>query len=286
MPIGMTFDEYVELKRTPANIADPAIRRSAERLLKGGFPMTLAQAAGHVRTRGYDCGPQALKLLVEQGVIKIADSNRWSLAVVDAAADYFEQCDLFIPYAEMCQVLGCTYGDFYRALREAAEQASETYGREVRVDDQLFVMHRYPPRGGDLVDGEFVGGHRALLSFTLCDDNPSPPQCHRPELHGCPRTIVRFTTGQLPASDLRQIEAGCAEVINEICRAMAGQPEVALTIRQLMQADDTESGLESLRRSNPAAAKRLVVAALAVLVNSINLVGIQDELQRRAREAN
>ena len=94
------------------------------------------------------------------------------------------------------------------------------------------------------------------------------------------------SVGQLQTSNLRRLEADCAETINEICRAMADQPEVALAIRQLMQANDTESELDSLRQSNPAAAKRLVVAAVGVLVNSINLVGIQDELQRRAREAN
>lgn len=94
------------------------------------------------------------------------------------------------------------------------------------------------------------------------------------------------SVGQLQTSDLRRLEAGCAEVINEICRSMADKPEIVAAIGQLMQADDTESGLDSLRQSNPAAAKRLVVAALGVLVNSINLVGIQDELQRRAREAN
>jgi hypothetical protein len=92
--------------------------------------------------------------------------------------------------------------------------------------------------------------------------------------------------GQLPANELRLLEAGCAEVIGEICHAIADEPEIVAAIRQLMQAKDTDSELDSLRQSNPVVAKRLVIAAVGVLVNSINLVGIQDELQRRAREAN
>jgi hypothetical protein len=94
------------------------------------------------------------------------------------------------------------------------------------------------------------------------------------------------SVGQLQTSDLRDLEAGCAEAIGEICHAIADKPEIVAVIRQLMQAEDTESELDSLRQSNPAAAKRLVVAALGVLVNSINLVGIQGELQRRTKEAN
>lgn len=170
MAVGMTFEEYVELKLMPSPRADRVFRLTAEKRRDSMFPLDLALAAAHLRSRGYDCRPQTLELLVEQGVIEMDDANRWERKHVDAAAEYFEQCELFTPYAEMCRVLGCTYGDFHRALREAAEQASEKYGREVRADDQLFVMHRFPPRGGDLVDGEFVGGHRALISFTLCDD--------------------------------------------------------------------------------------------------------------------
>ena len=92
--------------------------------------------------------------------------------------------------------------------------------------------------------------------------------------------------GQLQTSDLRHLEAGCAEAIGEICHAIADEPEVVAAIRQLMQVENMESELDSLRQANPDVAKRLIVAAVGVLVNSTNLVGIQDELQRRAREAN
>ncbi len=54
MAIGLTFEEYVEHKRTPAKNADSVTRRSAERSLEEIFPMTLVQAAGHVRTRGFE----------------------------------------------------------------------------------------------------------------------------------------------------------------------------------------------------------------------------------------
>ena len=53
--------------------------------------------------------------------------------------------------------------DLLRPLREAADRESARYGRVIPDDDQYFVVHRVPPRGGD-------GGHDAILSFTLCDD--------------------------------------------------------------------------------------------------------------------
>jgi hypothetical protein len=170
MAIGLTFDEYFELKLMPPKRADRVFRHAAEKRRETMFPLDTAAAAGHLGSRGYACRPGTLETLVEQRVIVPEKPGHWTRADVDAAAEYFEECELFVPYAEMCRVLGCTYGDFYRALREAAEQASETFGRQVPADDQLFVMHRFPPRGGDLVDDEFVGGHRALISFTLCDD--------------------------------------------------------------------------------------------------------------------
>ena len=82
---------------------------------------------------------------------------------MDAAARHFEDCDLLTPYAAMCQTLGCRYVDFLRPLREAADRESARYGRVIPDDDQYFVMHRIPPRGGD-------AAHDAIISFTLCDD--------------------------------------------------------------------------------------------------------------------
>lgn len=69
---------------------------------------------------------------------------------------------MFTPYAAMCQALGCRYADFLKPLRDAADRESAKYGRRIPDDDQ-FVMHRMPPRGGE-------GAHDAIISFTLCDD--------------------------------------------------------------------------------------------------------------------
>lgn len=76
------------------------------------------------------------------------------------AADYFEDAEIFTPYAAMCQALGCGYADFLRALNEAAERESQKYGRRIPADDQYFVMHRVPPRDD----------RPAVITFTLCDD--------------------------------------------------------------------------------------------------------------------
>lgn len=140
--IGLTFGEVVELK--------------TRHLLQ----MTLAAACGQLQARGYDCRPAMLELLIENDVVKPAGPDAWSQADVDAAAAHFEDCDLFTPYAAMCQALGCRYADFVKPLRDAAARESVKYGRQIPADDQYFVMHRQPLRGDT----------PAIISFTLCDD--------------------------------------------------------------------------------------------------------------------
>lgn len=163
MQIGLTFEEYAELRLRPSAGADPAFQQAAVQEREQMFPMTLAAAASHLRSRGYDCRPEMLELLIDNGVVAPADPDAWTQADVDAAAEHFEDCQIFVPYAAMCETFGCRYVDFLRPLREAAEREARRYGRPVPEDDQYFVMHRQPPRGGD-------NGHDAILSFTLCDD--------------------------------------------------------------------------------------------------------------------
>ncbi|HOI56534.1 MAG: hypothetical protein BWZ02_02931 [Lentisphaerae bacterium ADurb.BinA184] len=141
-PNGLTFDEALELITAPSPL------------------MTLAAASSHLLSRGYDCRPEMLELLIQNGVVKPAGENAWSRADVDAAAEHFEDCDLLTPYAEMCKTLGCRYADFLRSLREAAKRESAKYGRRVPDDDLYFVMHCEPPRDD----------RPARISFTFCDD--------------------------------------------------------------------------------------------------------------------
>jgi len=161
--IGLTFEEYAALKVRPRVDADAAFQHAAEMTLAEMFPMTLLAASSHLRSRGYDCRPAMLEVLVRDGVVTPAAPDAWNQADVDAAAQHFEDCDLLTPYAAMCQTLGCRYADFIKSLREAADRESAKYGRVIPDDDQYFVMHRIPPRGGD-------DAHDAILSFTLCDD--------------------------------------------------------------------------------------------------------------------
>jgi len=158
--IGLTPDEYVDLKIKPRASADRAFHEAAEIERAQVFPMTLAAAATHLRSRGYDCRPAMLELLVKDGVVTPAEPDAWAQADVDAAAEHFEDCGVLTPYAAMCQTLGCRYADFLRPLREAAERESLKFGRHIPDDDQYFVMHRVPPRDTT----------PAIISFTLCDD--------------------------------------------------------------------------------------------------------------------
>lgn len=139
---GLTFEEALELRAAPS------------------LPLTLVAASSHLLSRGYDCRPEMLELLIQNGVVKPANENAWSRADVDAAADHFEQAEIFTPYAEMCRTLICRYADFLRSLREAAERESVKYGCQVPDDDVYFVMHCEPPRDD----------RPAKISFTLCDD--------------------------------------------------------------------------------------------------------------------
>jgi hypothetical protein len=183
MRIGLTFDEYVDLKwrdgregvgflkqepgKPPVFEPLPEDDEPAESQL---FPMSTDQAAGHLRSRGYDCRPEMLDVLVNNGVVKLSQPDVWTRADVDAAADYFEEAGIRTPYADMCATLGCSYADFLRPLREAAREASRKYRRRIIADDQLFVMHRVPPRGVTDEKGNLVEIKPAVISFTLCDD--------------------------------------------------------------------------------------------------------------------
>jgi len=166
-PTGLTFVEFVSLKLRPRAGAGRALQetafQAAEMERERMFPMALVVASNHLRSRGYDCRPEMLEMLIENQVVRPAKVDLWSQADVDAAAEHFEDCGIFTPYAAMCVALGCRYADFLRPLREAADRESAKYGCRIPDDDQYFVMHRVPPRGGE-------NAHDAIISFTLCDD--------------------------------------------------------------------------------------------------------------------
>jgi hypothetical protein len=168
--IGLTFDEYVDVKLRPSARADRAFHQAAEMERDEMFPMATVAVSHHLRSRGYDCRPAMLDVLVKNGVVNLAQPDAWTREDVDAAAEYFEQSEMFVPYAAMCQTLGCRYIDFLRPLREAAERESAKYGRAVPDSDQYFVMHRVPPRGVTDENGNLVDITSSAISFTLCDD--------------------------------------------------------------------------------------------------------------------
>lgn len=145
MGIGLTFNEYLDLRLKPSPGADRAFQRAVEKERDEMFPMNRRAASHHLRTRGYDCKPPMLVLLVKNGVVTLSQPDVWTQADVEAAAEHFEVCEIFLPYAAMCQTLGCRYADFLRPLREAAEQESQKYGRHIPSDDHFFIMHRLPP---------------------------------------------------------------------------------------------------------------------------------------------
>jgi hypothetical protein len=142
MRIGLTFDEYIDLKLRPHSRADRAFHQAAEMERNEMFPMATVTAANHLRSRGYDVRPPMLDVLVKNGVVTLAQPDVWTRADVDLAADYFEEAQILVPYAAMCSTLGCCYADFLRPLRDASEGETQKFGRHVPNNDQYFVMHR------------------------------------------------------------------------------------------------------------------------------------------------
>jgi hypothetical protein len=116
VPTGLTFDEYVDLKVRPRAGADRAFHEAADMEREAMFPMNLAGASSHLRSRGYDCRPEMLDVLIRNQVVTPAGPDVWSRADVDAAAEHFEQCEILTPYAAMCVALGCRYADFLPPL--------------------------------------------------------------------------------------------------------------------------------------------------------------------------
>ncbi len=170
MRIGLTFEEYADLRLTAPEGVDEAFHRAVEMEREETFPMSARSASSHLRSRGYDCKQAMLDVLVTNGVVTLSEPGVWTQTDVDTAAEYFEDCEFYVPYATMCQTLGCRYVDFLRPLREASECASLKYGRHVPESDQYFVMHRVPPRGVTDDNGELVDVTSSTISFTLCDD--------------------------------------------------------------------------------------------------------------------
>lgn len=98
MRTGLTFDEYVDVKFRPSPRADRAFHEGAEVKRDGMFPMTTAETSTYLRSRGYDCRPAMLELLVENGTIMLAEPDTWPREDVDAAAERCEEHEMFVAF--------------------------------------------------------------------------------------------------------------------------------------------------------------------------------------------
>lgn len=81
--IGLTFDEYFDLRVKARTGADPAFQEAAEMERDRMFPMATTAASQHLRSRGYDCRPAMLDALIEQGVVTPSRPDAWTQAEVD-----------------------------------------------------------------------------------------------------------------------------------------------------------------------------------------------------------
>ncbi|MBX3323167.1 MAG: hypothetical protein KF757_09280 [Phycisphaeraceae bacterium] len=117
MKTGLTFDEYVELCLKPPAETSRDFHAAAEAERDRMFPMTKAAASNHLRSRGYDCRPPMLDMLIEHGVVSLSQPDIWTRSDVNAAAEHFDACQIFLPFAAMCEAMGCRYANILRAMR-------------------------------------------------------------------------------------------------------------------------------------------------------------------------
>ncbi|MEZ6088633.1 MAG: hypothetical protein R3C05_11515 [Pirellulaceae bacterium] len=81
--------------------------RSADARAAQLFPMKPVEVVNHLLARSYACRAESLQLLVWTDGIEPADYDVWTRADDDAAAERFEECESFTPYATMCWAPGC-----------------------------------------------------------------------------------------------------------------------------------------------------------------------------------
>jgi len=86
MRIRLTFDECVQLRLKPPAGAGHVFHQAAEEVSERMFPTNTTAASNHLRSRGYDCKPEMLDLLVQNGVVTLSGPDAWTQADVDAAA--------------------------------------------------------------------------------------------------------------------------------------------------------------------------------------------------------
>jgi hypothetical protein len=88
MGIGLAFEEYVDLRLRPSASVERVFQEAAAMEREQTFPMNTASAANHLRSRGYDCRPAMLEMLVENGVVTLSQPDTWTQADVDAAGEH------------------------------------------------------------------------------------------------------------------------------------------------------------------------------------------------------
>ena len=83
MRFGLTIEEFVELERKP--------------IARGDRPLSIEEAAEHIRQRGYCCRPQSLKLLMKGKPLE-ASNRIWTQDLIESCCDYFEAHEFFTPH--------------------------------------------------------------------------------------------------------------------------------------------------------------------------------------------
>jgi len=84
----------------------------------------------------------------------------------------------------------------------------------------------------------------------------------------------------LSLADLASLAGECKSVVREICGSVADQEVLVVANRELVVANDVPEGLRRLQTSRPDVADRILTAAVGVLVNSVNAIGIESEVER------
>lgn len=128
------------------------------------YPKNIRGAVTELRRRGYDASESLLQYLVEEGLVRPFENDRWDEAAIDSAAQELDELGSYTSETLVFQYLGVDATEYFRALHEAWDRVRVEFGdaaTPVRPNADCFVMTIHPPRLGR--DG--------FVTFELCDDS-------------------------------------------------------------------------------------------------------------------
>ena len=118
------------------------------------YPKNIRGAVTELRRRGYDVSESLLQYLVEEGLVRPFEGDRWDEAAIDAAAQELDELGSYTSETLVFQYLGVDATDYFRALHEAWDRVRTEFGdaaTPVKPNVDCFILsvpvQPHPERG-------------------------------------------------------------------------------------------------------------------------------------------